>query len=215
MLRQRFVRLEIKKRDLSKLSPQSGLSAQHARGWRGGDILAKAGAPMLFGIRAVSVGRHRQPSAPFSISASRIGSYSRFTALPILLRYACVFLRNSTQSFIPDRLNLDKSSWFRDQARPLAPAATSVSELRTGPWRRRDCPCLREPSSLRSECLLEMDLHEESAGPVVGIGTTPPASRPPPPAIPISEDTVPGNNFVAHLPRVRNFPAQNRLCRSR
>jgi hypothetical protein len=86
MLRQRFVRLEVKKRDLSKLSPQSGLSAQHARGWRGGDVLAKAGAPMLFGIRAVSVGRHRQPSAPFSISALRIGPYSRFTALPVVLR---------------------------------------------------------------------------------------------------------------------------------
>src|SRR6185369_15343519 len=90
-LRQRFERLKLKKRGLSKLSPQSGLSAQHARGWRGANVLAKAGAPMLFGIRAVSVGRHRQPSAPFSISTLRIGSYSRVTAVAVLLRYACVF----------------------------------------------------------------------------------------------------------------------------
>jgi len=53
---------------------------------------------MLFGIRAVSVGRHRQPSAPFSISASRTGSYSKFTALAVLLRYACVFTKKTKEA---------------------------------------------------------------------------------------------------------------------
>ena len=43
---------------------------------------------MLFGICAVSVGQHRQPSAPFSISASRIAAYFKFTESV----YCCVTL---------------------------------------------------------------------------------------------------------------------------
>src|SRR6476659_6070778 len=117
--------------------------------------------------------------------------------------------------FIPDPAAPGRFAWFHDSVRPLARAATSVSELRTGPWRRRDCPDLREPSSRRSECLRETDPHAESAGPVAATGTTPPASRPPTLATPVNEDIVLCSNFVAHRPMVRNFLVQNHLCRSR
>src|SRR5262245_8311079 len=129
-LRQRFDRLGRNRRDLSKPSPQSGFSAQHAKGLARGDDLANAGAPMLFGIRAASVGRQRQPSAPFSISAC-IALYSSCTGPALCCARLVFFRKNPDVLFSLDQTILDRFAWFRDLALHQVHAPTNVLELQT------------------------------------------------------------------------------------